>query len=83
MNENVNWVQLLLGLPGSSAGKESASNVGDPSSIPGSGRSPGKGIGYPRQYSGLVNSMDCIVYGVAKSQTRLSYFHFHCGELKK
>ena len=39
MNENVNLVQLLLGLSGSSAGKESAFNVQDPSSIPGSGRS--------------------------------------------
>ena len=33
----------------------------------GQGRSPGEGIGYPLQYSGLENSMDCIVYGVAKS----------------
>ena len=37
--------------PGSSAGKESACNVGDPGSIPGSGRSPGEGIGYQLQYS--------------------------------
>ena len=51
VNENVNLVQLLLGLSGSSAGKESAFNVQDPSSIPGSGRSPGEGIGYPHQYS--------------------------------
>ena len=41
----------LLGYPDSSLGKESASNAGDPSSIPGSGRSPGEGIGYPLQYS--------------------------------
>ena len=40
-----------MGLPGSSAGKESACNGGDPSSIPGLGRSPGEGIGYPLQYS--------------------------------
>ena len=40
-----------MGFPDSSAGKESACNVGDPSSIPGSGRSPGEGIGYPLQYS--------------------------------
>ena len=84
-------------------------------SIPGSGRSPGEGIGYPLQYSLaslvaqlvknlpamwetwvhslgwedllekgkathssiLENSMDCIVHGVAKSQTQLSDFHFH------
>ena len=39
------------GFPGSSAGKESACNAGDPGSIPGSGRSPGEGIGYPLQYS--------------------------------
>ena len=36
------------------------------------GRSPGEGSSYPTQYSGLGNSMDCIVHGVAKSQTRLS-----------
>jgi len=41
-------------------GKESACNAGDPSSIPGSGRSPGEGKGYPLQYSGLENSMDCM-----------------------
>ena len=40
-----------MGFPGSSAGKESICNVGDPSSIPGSGRSHGEGIGYPLQYS--------------------------------
>ena len=39
-----------MGFPGSSAGKESACNVGDPSWIPGSERSPGEGIGYPLQY---------------------------------
>ena len=41
------------------------------------GRSPGEGNGYPLQYSGLENSMDYIVHGVAKSQTQLSGFHFH------
>ena len=106
------------GFPDSSVGKESACNAGDPGSIPGSGRSPGKGIGYPLQsswasivaqlvknlpamretcvgkipvlgrspgegkgyplqYSGLENSMDCIVHGVTKIWTRLSNFHFH------
>jgi len=62
----------LLGFPGGSAGKESACNVGDLGSIPGLGRSPGKGNGYSLQYSSLENSvdcMDCIVHGVAKSQT--------------
>ena len=52
-----------------SAGKESACNSGDPGSIPGSGRSPGEGKGYPFRYSGLENSVDCVVHGVAKSQT--------------
>ena len=105
------------GFPDSSVRKESACNAGDPDSIPGSGRSPGKGKGYllqyswaslvaqlvknppamretwarslgregplekgkatPLQYSGLENSMDCIVHRVAKSQTWLSNFHFH------
>ena len=51
----------LLGFPCGSAGKESACNVGDLGSIPGLGRSPGKGKGYPLQYSGLENSMDWTV----------------------
>ena len=64
-----------------SAGKEPASNAEDLGSIPELGRSPGEGKGYPLQYSGLENSMDCIVHGVTKSRTRLSDFHFlehHC-----
>ena len=65
-----------MSFPDSSVGKESTSNAGDPSLIPGSGRSAEEGIGYPLQYSGLENSMDCIVHGVAKSWTRLSDFHF-------
>ena len=44
-------VCMCMGFPGSSAGKESTCNAGDPSSIPGSGRSTGKGIDYPLQYS--------------------------------
>ena len=67
----------LKGLPCGSAGKESACNAGDLGSISGLGRSPGEGKGYPLQYSGLENSMDCVVHGVAKSQTRLSDLHFH------
>ena len=67
----------ISGFPWSSAGKESTCNVGDLGLIPGLGRSPGEGKGYPLQNSGLENSMDCIVPGVAKSQTRLSDFHFH------
>ena len=105
--------------PGSSVGKESTCNAGDLSSIPGSGRSPGEGIGYPLQYSwaslvvqlvknlpamretwvrslgsipglgrssgegigfplqysGLEYFMDCIIYGITKSQTWLRDFH--------
>ena len=64
--------------PCGSAGEESAYNVGDLGLIPGLGRSPGEGKGYPLQYSGLENSMDCIVHGVTKSQTRLSDFYFTC-----
>ena len=67
----------LLGFPGGSAGKVSACNVGDLGLIPGLGRSPGEGKGYPLQYSDLENSMDHIVHGVAKSQTQLNDFHFH------
>ena len=63
--------------PDSSVGKESACNAGDPGLIPGLGRSAGKGKGYPLQYSGLRNSINCIVHGAAKSQTHLSDFHFH------
>ena len=44
----------------------SASNVGDLGSIPGLGRSPGEGKGYPLQYSGLESFMHCIVHGVTK-----------------
>ena len=69
-------LRTVMGFPGGSTGKESTCNVGDLSSIPGLGRSPGEGNGYPLQYSGPENSMDCIVQGVAKSQTRLSDFHF-------
>ena len=58
-----------MGFPCGSAGKESACNAGDLSSIPGLGRSHREGKGYPPQYSGVENSMDCIVHGVAKSQT--------------
>ena len=62
--------------PDGSAGKESTCNAGDLGSISGLGRSPGEGKAYPLQYSGLENSMDFIVHGVAKSQTQLSDSHF-------
>ena len=56
-------------LPGGPDSKESACSGGDPGSISGLGRSSGEGNGYPFpfQYSGLENSMDCIVHGVTKS----------------
>ena len=60
-----------------SAGKESTCNTGDLGLIPGLGRSPGERKGYPPQYSGLENSLECIVHGVAMSWTQLSDFHFH------
>ena len=53
--------------PHRSVGKESICNAGDSGSIPGSGRCSGEGKGYPLQYSALENSIDSIVYGVAKS----------------
>ena len=56
----------VKGFPCGSAGKESACNEGDLGSIPELGRSPGEGKGYPLQYSGLENSMDCTVPGIAK-----------------
>ena len=64
-----NFEHYFTSLPGSSAGKESACNVGDPGSTPGLGRSPGEGNSYPFQYSGLKNAMDCIVRGVLKNWT--------------
>ena len=67
------------GFPSGSEVKVSAYNAGDLGSIPGLGRSPGEGKGYPRQYSCLENPMDggawwATVHGVTKSQTRLSDF---------
>ena len=60
-------VQLVKNLP---------AIMGELGSIPGSGRLAGEGKGYPLQYSRLENPMDCMVQGVAKSQTQLSNFHF-------
>ena len=62
---------VFLGFPRGSAGKESAYSVGDLGSIPDLRRPPGEGKGYPL-HSGLENSRDCIVHGVAKSQTWLN-----------
>ena len=73
---DINKEDFLPGFPAGSAGKESTCNAGDLGLIPGLGRSPGEGKGYPPQYSGLENSMDCIVHRVTKSQTQLSDCHF-------
>ena len=72
--------QAFSGFPGGSASKESACNAEDVGLIPGLGRSPGEGKGYPLQYSGLENSTDCIVHGGRKEsdtteQSQLS-LHF-------
>ena len=64
-----NYKCHIFGFPDTSVGKESPCNAGDLRSIPGLGRSLGEGEGYPLQYSGLGDSMDCVVHGVAKSQT--------------
>ena len=77
INCKFNRFCYTLGLPCGSAGKESSCNFGDLGSIPGSGRSPGEGKGYPLQYSGLENSRDSIVHGVTKSQAQLTNIHFH------
>ena len=76
-------VSYIAGFPDGSDGKESARNVGDPGSIPGSGRSPGEGNGNPLQYSCLKNSMACCLrslvatdHGVAKSGAQLRDFTF-------
>ena len=63
--------------PCGTAGKESTCDAGDLGLIPGLGRSPEEGKDYPLQYSGLENSLDCMVHGIIKSQTWLSDFHFH------
>ena len=68
---------VFLGFPGGSPGKESICNMGDLGSIPVLGRPTGEGNGYPLQYSGLENSIDCKVHRVAKSRTRLRDLHVH------
>ena len=68
---------VFLGFPGISDSKESTCNAGDLGPILELGRSPEEGKGYPLQYSGLENSTDHVVHGVAKSRTRLNNFHFH------
>ena len=79
----IHWRRDRLPAPGflgflcDSAGKESTCNTGDLDSIPGLGRCPEEGKGYPFKYSGLVNSTDCIIHGVTKSWTGLNNCHFH------
>ena len=76
--ENNSFILLTInGLPQWLSNKESACKVGDPGSIPGSGRCPGGGHGSPLQYSCLENPLDrriwwATVLDVTKSQTRLS-----------
>ena len=70
-----------MGFPGSSAGKESACNAGDTGSIPGFGRSPGEGKGYPLQYSGLENCIDYSPCGCKGSdKTEQISIHFHLSQ---
>ena len=66
----------IMDFPDSSIGEESTCNAGDPSWIPGLGRCPLEGKVYPLQYSGLENSMDCIVHGVTKCWTQMNNFTF-------
>ena len=69
--------------PGGSAGKESTCSAGNLGSIAGLGRSPREGNSHPLQYSGLENSVDCIVHGVAESDMteRLSLSLFREGPM--
>ena len=55
--------------------------MGDLGLIPGFGRSPGEEKGHPLQYSGLKNSMDYIVHGIAQSQTQLRDFQFTVNQI--
>ena len=80
---------VFLGFPYGSAGKESTCNAGGLGSIPGMGRSPEEGKSYPLQYSGLENSMDCIVHGVQRVRhdwatfTSLHFIHYLLLEQKQ
>ena len=67
---------IFMGFSGGSAGKESTCSEGDLSSIPGLGRSPEEGNGYPVPYSGLENSMDCIVHGSQRVGPNWATFTF-------
>ena len=67
----------FMGFPSGSAGKDSACNAGDLGSIPGLGRYPGEGKGYPLQYSCLENSMDGIAHVTQKVEHNWVKFTFH------
>ena len=67
----------LISFPGSLNGKASAYNVGDPGSIPGSGRSPGEGNGDPLQYSRLENPMDQRAWWEELDTTERLLFFYH------
>ena len=71
---------IRKGLPWWLSWKESACNVGDLGSIPGLRRSPGEGKGYPLQYSGLENSMNCIVHGGHKELDTTKGLSLHFSE---
>ena len=77
------FMSCIKGFPCGLAGKESARNEGDLGLIPGLGRSPGEGKGYPLQYSGLENSMDCIVFGVTRVEHDWVTFTFFLSILDK
>ena len=68
---------VFLGFPCGLAGKESARNAEDLGLIPGLGRSPGEGNGYPLQDSGLEDSMDCIVREVSKKSVTTDRLSLH------
>ena len=76
-NDLVIYIYTYLGFPSGSTGKEPTCNVGDLGSIPGLRRSPGDGNSYPLQYTGLENSMDCIVCGVTKVRHDRATFTFN------
>ena len=70
---SVHPVLRFLGFPDSSVGKESACNAGDPSSIPGSGRSPGEGIGSPFQHSFASLVAQLVRNPPAMQETRVQF----------
>ena len=83
---NLVKIDFIMGFPGGSDGKESACNAGDLGLIPGSGRTPGKGNGYPLQYSCPEKPMDrgawrATAHAVTKSWTRLRDYRQTIGQV--